>query len=198
MTTFAKLPVLDDLHPPEQQLTVCVGKEWFRYPSSFFLPNARWRLGFLRSSFKGQLPQPFAESTCTAQANFNDLNREEPSRYTEPTDCDYIVDSDFPHSSPDDPNYSRQTDRWRAVYSSQLLDASRSSKLFRAFYIPFVSPALNTYVNFNLLRNIQRRSQEDDEEQPGEHGASRRGERDADEQPARVFRARQAKVAFAT
>ena len=27
--------------PPDQPINVCVGKEWYRYPSSFFLPEDR-------------------------------------------------------------------------------------------------------------------------------------------------------------
>lgn len=110
----------------------------------------------MRSSFKGQLPQPFSESTCTIQTNFNDLNREEESRYTNLKNCDYIVDSDFPSNSIHDPNYSRQTLNWVSVYSSKLLDPNQSSKLFRAFYFPIISPSSVNYVNFNLLRNLKK------------------------------------------
>jgi len=38
----------------------------------------------LRSEFKGQLPQPFLDhenATSVIQAHFNDINKEEPSRY---------------------------------------------------------------------------------------------------------------------
>ena len=37
---------------------VCVGREWYRYPSSFFLPNDA-QLFFVDGGFDGQLPQPF-------------------------------------------------------------------------------------------------------------------------------------------
>ena len=37
--------------------TVCVGKEWHRFPSSFFLPSSNFRLAFLQSEFRGQLPK---------------------------------------------------------------------------------------------------------------------------------------------
>lgn len=46
-------------------INVCVGKEWYRYPSSFFLPElegkSRVRLQFVKSGFDGQLPQHFLE-----------------------------------------------------------------------------------------------------------------------------------------
>jgi alpha-1,2-mannosyltransferase len=68
--------------------TVCVGGEWHRFPSHFFLPGHA-SLGFVESSFKGQLPQPFTEggSAVPPPQPFNALNREEPSRYTPVHEC---------------------------------------------------------------------------------------------------------------
>lgn len=43
-----------------------------------------WKLQYLRSEFKGQLPQPFLvheNATSIIQPYFNDMNREEPTRY---------------------------------------------------------------------------------------------------------------------
>jgi hypothetical protein len=40
-------------------VNVCVGKEWHRFPSSFFLPNNNWNLKFIKSEFNGQLPAPY-------------------------------------------------------------------------------------------------------------------------------------------
>ncbi len=40
-------------------INVCVGKEWHRFPNSFFLPGDDWQLKYLRSEFRGQLPQPY-------------------------------------------------------------------------------------------------------------------------------------------
>ena len=37
--------------------TVCVGKEWYRFQSSFFLPSTGFRIAFLKSEFAGQLPK---------------------------------------------------------------------------------------------------------------------------------------------
>lgn len=61
---------------------ICVGKEWYRYPSSFFLGSDA-ELRFIKSGFTGQLPQPFSaeHGTWGTQPGFNDLNREENSRY---------------------------------------------------------------------------------------------------------------------
>jgi alpha-1,2-mannosyltransferase len=98
-------------------LRVCVGKEWYRFPSSYFLPEyTRSRLivnpgalynrqetgpsqlGFLKSGFGGQLPQSYLpwEGTSAPRSNFNDLNREEKDRYVNYLSCDFIVDYKLP------------------------------------------------------------------------------------------------------
>ncbi|XP_006509964.1 alpha-1,2-mannosyltransferase ALG9 isoform X1 [Mus musculus] len=69
--------------PEGRPVNVCVGKEWYRFPSSFLLPD-NWQLQFIPSEFRGQLPKPFAEgplATRTVPTHMNDQNREEPSRY---------------------------------------------------------------------------------------------------------------------
>lgn len=61
-----------------------MGKEWYRFPSHFFLPSDNWRVKFVKSEFKGQLPQMYADdvdATKLERSNFNDLNQEETDRY---------------------------------------------------------------------------------------------------------------------
>lgn len=73
---------------------VCVGKEWYRFATHYFLPS-NYRLGFIKSDFGGQLPQYFQSgpnATRVTPPNFNDHNREEPSRYVDVSKCDYVVD----------------------------------------------------------------------------------------------------------
>lgn len=41
---------------------VCIGDEWHRFPSSFFLPGPAYRLQFVQSGFDGLLPRPFAQA----------------------------------------------------------------------------------------------------------------------------------------
>ena len=69
----------------EDKANVCMGKEWYRFPSNFFLPSNNWNVKFIKSEFKGQLPQPYltekAHATATERPNFNNLNLEELDRY---------------------------------------------------------------------------------------------------------------------
>ncbi|KAK6049619.1 plasmid Maintenance Protein [Cooperia oncophora] len=82
----------------EDPLRVCVGKEWHRFPSSFFLPEMREfdqrahrkrgvHLHFLKSEFAGLLPKYYPQGrlpfiTRRIPTEMNDMNQEEPSRPT--------------------------------------------------------------------------------------------------------------------
>lgn len=63
-------------------VNVCVAKEWYRFPSHFFVPPNH-TLRFVRSGFGGQLPALYNEtySTHGFPPHFNDMNREETERY---------------------------------------------------------------------------------------------------------------------
>ena len=101
---------------------VCVGKEWYRFPSHFFLPSASnhsvaHQLQFLPSSFTGLLPRHFPASIDIAPPSAavsplsaleaawsrvdgtrvvppyqNDENRGERERYVPIETCEWIVD----------------------------------------------------------------------------------------------------------
>ncbi|VDL82642.1 unnamed protein product [Nippostrongylus brasiliensis] len=101
-------------------LRVCVGKEWYRFPSSFFLPqmavDARSRkrgvqLHFLKSEFAGLLPKYYPQGkipfiTRRIPTEMNDMNQEEMSRYVPLDTCDYLIDLETPDQTTDlEPNY---------------------------------------------------------------------------------------------
>lgn len=174
--------------------TLCVGKEWYRFPSSYFLP-AGVRLRFVESEFRGLLPGEFAEDwvqeddrwtrewrwngTWIVPKGMNDLNREEKSRYVSSrylfrgslvywpegfeilplklidklsrilqvpvSTCDYLVDVDFPHRfstpsaplpPPREPRYVLNAATWDRLLCLPFLDAERSNRWSRAFWVP--------------------------------------------------------------
>ncbi|KAG2171665.1 hypothetical protein INT43_008045 [Umbelopsis isabellina] len=151
--------------------TLCVGKEWYRFPSSYFLPNDV-RLGIVKSDFDGQLPKPFVEDleefkyedastgkivsqklrqfsfngSKQIQPGFNDLNVEDPSVYVKLSQCDFMVDSDFPmryadggeSTSTHEPRYIQDSKHWEVIACKPFLDAANSHRLSRAFWIPGV------------------------------------------------------------
>ncbi|XP_076656852.1 alpha-1,2-mannosyltransferase Alg9 isoform X1 [Halictus rubicundus] len=142
----------------DMNINFCIGKEWHRFPSSFFFPSNNWRLQFLRSEFRGQLPQPFLDhenATNVIQPNFNDMNREEPSRYFNLEKCHFIVDSDVGIETVLEPNYDRISGNFTVIKSSKFLDSARSHQFFRAFYVPFVSRIFCKYGSYNLLQNTK-------------------------------------------
>ncbi|CAG00499.1 unnamed protein product, partial [Tetraodon nigroviridis] len=150
---IAKDPTLHSV-PEGRPVSVCVGKEWHRFPSSFLLPN-NWQLHFIRSEFKGQLPQPYAPGPLATQlipAHMNDQNLEEPTRYVDLRQCHYLVDLDTEEETPLEPRYSANKDEWSVVAYKPFLQASRSSPLLRAFYIPFISDHHTTYRRYVILK----------------------------------------------
>ncbi|KAK5887519.1 hypothetical protein CesoFtcFv8_016117 [Champsocephalus esox] len=150
---IAKDPALHAV-PEGRPVSVCVGKEWHRFPSSFLLPN-NWRLHFIQSEFKGQLPQPYASdplATRLIPAHMNDQNLEEPSRYMDLRQCHYVVDLDTEEETPLEPRYALNKEEWNVIAFKPFLQASRSHPLFRAFYIPFVSEHHTTYRRYVILK----------------------------------------------
>jgi alpha-1,2-mannosyltransferase len=126
-------------HPPAGPVTVCMGKEWYRFPSSFFLPSAADSLRFLPSGFTGQLPAPFdaearwpTRSLRAGPAFFNDRNEQDPARLVRDPrrDCDYIVDSVI------DGQREQRYSVGEVVVKAAFLDASRSPRWSRAFWFP--------------------------------------------------------------
>ncbi|CAG8560880.1 19812_t:CDS:10 [Cetraspora pellucida] len=135
-------------------INLCIGKEWYRFPSHYFLPDGV-RLRFLKSDFNGQLPKYFLEDTQVdsesrtkmnykrdgtwmIQEGFNDVNKEEMDRYVDIDQCDYIVDleTNYTQASANEPRYVTQTDNWNEVICKSFLDAANSDRFSRAFYFP--------------------------------------------------------------
>ncbi|KAI5638566.1 alg9-like mannosyltransferase family domain-containing protein [Phthorimaea operculella] len=84
---------------------------------------------------------------------FNDLNKMDNSTYLPPQACHYLVDSDTGHPSPLQPHYHRDTAMWETITTLPILDADKSHKIFRAFYIPYLSKSTTTFANLYLLKN---------------------------------------------
>lgn len=141
-------------------VAVCVGKEWYRYPSSFYLRP--WsRLYFLQSGFTGQLPSKYIEhgdvyGTMAHTPHMNDNNEEEISRYIDYKECHYIVDLDLgPGSETDrDPRYTsiEHSSQFEIILRVPFLNSATSPQLTRAFYIPSQDHR-NQYSSYVLLKN---------------------------------------------
>ncbi|KAH0537021.1 hypothetical protein FGG08_006156 [Glutinoglossum americanum] len=125
---------------------LCLGKEWYRFPSSYFLPNDM-KAKFVKSAFDGLLPGEFHEGktgfgiwsgTWLMPPGMNDENREDMSKYTSLSQCSFLVDSYFPgsKSSELEPHYVLDTANWQELSCRQFLDTSRTSLLGRTLWLP--------------------------------------------------------------
>ncbi|KAK4460887.1 Alg9-like mannosyltransferase family-domain-containing protein [Cladorrhinum samala] len=126
--------------------TVCFGKDWYRFPSSFFLPKDM-HAKFVRSEFRGLLPGEFSEAqtgfgfwsgTWLPTMGLNDRNEEDPGKYVSLKSCVFLVDSQFPGraATPNEPDYIKDVDMWEEVKCVPFLDADKTPFLARALWVP--------------------------------------------------------------
>ena len=95
-------------------INLCVGKEWYRFPGSYFLPSDM-RLRFIKSDFDGMLPKPFVpdiktvtyeengelltyrtreysfKGARTIQSGFNSYNMADPDAYVSFFDISLLI-----------------------------------------------------------------------------------------------------------
>ena len=122
----------------------------------------RYRMRFIRSEFRGQLPKLFEHDisdpvkglkTRIIYEDFNDMNKEEQSRYIDPARCHYLIDSTRKENSDAEPDYSKNTKDWTILSSHKMLDLAHSPVVIRSFYLPLFSDKKNSYIKHQLLRN---------------------------------------------
>lgn len=124
--------------------TICMGDEWHRYPSSFWLPPGG-RMRFIRSSFGGLLPKeyaPWPHSTSALPSGMNDRNvgvRDD--RVVDAALCDFAVAEDE----------EAQRLGGHVVRSWPIVDDARSSPLWRALYVPWLSPTKTRFRQYAIV-----------------------------------------------
>ncbi|KAI9348682.1 Alg9-like mannosyltransferase family-domain-containing protein [Obelidium mucronatum] len=139
--------------------TLCLGKEWYRFPSHYFMPpHDGIQVRFIKSEFRGLLPAHFGdgqvkvslegpkrwEITRQIPPNLNEFNQEDTSRYVSLESCTFLVDSDFggdddrnnagnDESKLNETGYEKRflldTATWEQVMCEPFLDAGRSRGL---------------------------------------------------------------------
>ncbi|THV07497.1 glycosyltransferase family 22 protein [Dendrothele bispora CBS 962.96] len=160
-----------DLSPIRHlNLTLCLGKEWYRFPGHYLVPE-HVRVEFVKSEFEGLLPGHFPESanasgtsswwprpqTRIIPEDQNDLNKEELSHYIPVETCTHLIDLDYPShpvESALEPRYAVQSDTWERVECLPFLDARHSPMLSRVLWVPGEKwRQLNAWGDYCLLRN---------------------------------------------
>lgn len=159
-------PILapEEFKATDREINICVGKEWYRFPTSFFLPHRRFRLRFVRAGFSGLLPKPYFEDatgTSVAPPGMNEFNQEDRDQFfdwTSSEGCHYYIDLNLEHR-PARPhlNYSDNSPipyhARHVVASSSFLDSEMSRPGFRAFYVPFMEHKVE-FGDYELIRNL--------------------------------------------
>jgi alpha-1,2-mannosyltransferase len=136
---------------------VCFGKEWYRFPSSFFLPRDM-HAKFVRSEFRGLLPGEFSEArtgfgfwsgTWLPTSGLNDQNEEDVGKYTDIRTCSFLVDTQYPERTgdlpPNEPDYIADEKNWEVVKCEPFLDSANTHLLARTLWIPNLASVPDKY-----------------------------------------------------
>jgi alpha-1,2-mannosyltransferase len=164
----APLSIYTPLHSPSiahNGDTVCLGKEWYRFPSHYLLPNGI-SAKFIKSEFSGLLPGEFHEdsssslysATYTTPTGMNDQNQEDPHKYTDIKRCNFLVDAQLPSTgiSKLEPNYIADEEHWQKIKCLPFLDAVSSGAVGRLGWLPNLpflpGPFKRVYGEYCLLK----------------------------------------------
>ncbi|XP_060516914.1 alpha-1,2-mannosyltransferase ALG9 [Cylas formicarius] len=149
---------LENNIPEDFEIQICLGKDWHRYPSSFFLPNHNWNINFVKSEFNGMLPAPYStedNATKLVHKYFNDENKEELTLYIDVDKCHFMLDLDLGRETDLEPIYAKRHQIWTVISSYPFLNAEKSNKLARSFFVPFISEKYVVFGNFSLLQAVK-------------------------------------------
>ncbi|TWU72761.1 mannosyltransferase [Metarhizium rileyi] len=141
-------PIQDQPLVGMEEDLICFGKEWYRFPSSYFLPRSM-HAKFVRSEFRGLVPGEFSEAkigfgfwsgTWLPTSGLNDRNEEDPGKYVDLKACSFLVDTQYPQRTdtlpPSEPDYISDEDTWEVVDCKWFLDAANTHILARTLWVP--------------------------------------------------------------
>jgi len=168
--------------PSDAQGYLCLAKEWYRFPSSYFLPDGM-RVKFVKSAFDGLLPGEFPEigdpwswpGTWMIPSGMNDENKGDPSKYVLTSLppkaimsklmllqvslelCDYMVESYFSRPVEEfEPDYALDQGQWESVYCENFLDSAQTGMLGRTLWMPRWVPIKKSWGKYCLLKRTAR------------------------------------------
>lgn len=142
--------------------TLCIGKEWYRFPSSFHLPT-NISPAFITSSFRGLLPGHFPSSPTRAGTwqipeGMNDLNEYDEGKVIPIDQCDYLVDLSLPSQTElnsEEPDYSKDL-HWETIHCERWLDTGSSvwKAWDRRFWYPGRNSKTEGWGKYCLLKRV--------------------------------------------
>ncbi|KAH9309168.1 hypothetical protein KI387_037079, partial [Taxus chinensis] len=140
---------------------LCVGSEWHRFPSSFFLPSHVSEVKWIDDGFRGLLPVPFNETlggTASAPPYFNSQNKASDTQFImDLGTCSFLVELDLKRE-----HITRGFDlsTWETIFELPFLDKDKSPALYRAFAIPWAWEKKNAFGTYKLLRRKHKMPEE--------------------------------------
>lgn len=126
---------------------VCIGREWYHFPASFFLKDSQ-RLRFVKSGFDGLLPGDFKETSVfeassTIPEGMNNRNVFAPDKVVTFDQCAFYVDNSGPideeagEISVYKNGVTEAIDGWEILGCENIIDpAGKSSGIGRLLWIP--------------------------------------------------------------
>ena len=134
--------------------TVCLGSEWYEFPSHFFVPE-QCEVHFLDSGFRGILPAAFNDSrggTRYGASYLNDRNEADKRQFiVDESSCNVMVSLKYDEKlEPKELNRGVKNKRWEIVQEHKYVQGNLSAALFRALFIPFLSPQKLVYNYYAL------------------------------------------------
>ena len=138
----APMELIQDV--PLNARSVCYGQDWYRFPSSFLLPNHATKVVWVESDFTGQLPAPFSafpEGLHTHHSHFNDKNEFVEELVSPLSECEYL----FAEWS------SALDSRFQTVTCAPMLDVEKTRAPWRSFYVP-QSMQKHVYTQFCMFK----------------------------------------------
>ncbi|XP_047332562.1 dol-P-Man:Man(6)GlcNAc(2)-PP-Dol alpha-1,2-mannosyltransferase [Impatiens glandulifera] len=154
MEIYKHLDYHDDVGPGS---VLCVGSEWHRFPSSFFIPDHVYEVRWIDDGFGGLLPFPFNSTlggTTVAPTYFNNKNKASDEQYLQDLEkCDFLVELQLER-----PYLTRGSDMstWEVVAAIPYLDRELSPAIYRSFYIPHLWHHKNVFGLYKLLKRIHK------------------------------------------
>ncbi|KAK6229322.1 hypothetical protein SCA6_018273 [Theobroma cacao] len=134
---------------------LCVGSEWHRFPSSFFVPNYVGEVRWVDDGFRGLLPFPFNATlggTSAAPPYFNNKNKASDEQYLQDLQaCTFLVELQLSRPFPCRGN---DLSTWEPIAALPYLDRELSPAKYRSFFIPYLWQQKNVFGMYKLLRRV--------------------------------------------
>lgn len=134
---------------------VCVGSEWHRFPSSFFIPDHVDQVRWIDDGFRGLLPLPFNSTlggTSAAPPYFNNKNKASDEQYLHDLEkCTFLIEL---HLQRPYPYRGSDLSTWEVLAALPYLDRELSPPMYRSFFIPYLWQEKNVFGIYKLLKRI--------------------------------------------